>query len=221
MATMSREDILNKLKESIEKLDTDLAQEAAKEAVDAGIEAMDAIQNGLGKGMNTISDLFDQGEMFVPQILIAAEAFEAAVGILTANMTEAARSQTKLGKVIVHTVQGDIHDIGKNIVKTMLRASGFEVIDLGRDVPVDEVVRKAIELDVDIISGSALMTTTMPSQRDIIKALEEEGVRGKFKCMFGGAPVTKEWVDKIGADAYGENAAEAITKAKELMGIAG
>jgi trimethylamine corrinoid protein len=215
----SREDILNKLKESIEKLDTDLAQEAAKEAVDAGIEAMDAIQNGLGQGMNTISDLFDEGEMFVPQILIAAEAFETAVSILTANMSEAARSRTKLGKVIVHTVQGDIHDIGKNIVKTMLRASGFEVIDLGRDVPVDEVVKKAIELNVDIITGSALMTTTMPSQRDIIKALDEEGVRGRFKCMFGGAPVTQEWVDKIGADAYGESAAEAIKKAKELMGF--
>jgi trimethylamine corrinoid protein len=99
----------------------------------------------------------------------------------------------------------------------MLRASGFEVIDLGRDVPVDDVVKKAIELDVDIITGSALMTTTMTSQRDIIKALEEQGVRNKFKCMFGGAPVTQDWVDKIGADAYGENAAEAITKAKELV----
>jgi trimethylamine corrinoid protein len=99
----------------------------------------------------------------------------------------------------------------------MLRASGFEVIDLGRDVPVEQVVKKAIELDVDIITGSALMTTTMTSQRDIIKALVEQGVRDKFKCMFGGAPVTQDWVDKIGADAYGENAAEAITKAKELV----
>jgi corrinoid protein of di/trimethylamine methyltransferase len=218
---VSKEDILNKLKESIEKLDKDLAEVAAKEAVDAGLEPMEAIQNGLGKGMNTISDLFDDGEMFVPQILMAAEAFEAAVDIITANLTEAACHATKLGKVIVHTVQGDIHDVGKNIVKTMLRASGFEVIDLGRDVPVEEVVKKAIELNVDIISGSALMTTTMPSQRDIIKALEEQGVRGKFKCMFGGAPVTQEWVDKIGADAYGDNAAEAIAKAKELVGMKG
>lgn len=218
---MSKEDILNKLKESIEKLDKDLAEVAAKEAVDAGLDPMDAIQNGLGKGMNTISDLFDDGEMFVPQILMAAEAFETAVDIITANLTDAARHATKLGKVIVHTVQGDIHDVGKNIVKTMLRASGFEVIDLGRDVPVEEVVKKAIELNVDIISGSALMTTTMPSQRDIIKALEEQGVRSKFKCMFGGAPVTQEWVDKIGADAYGDNAAEAIAKAKELVGMKG
>ena len=214
---MSKETILNKLKEAIEQLDKEKAEEAAKEAKAAGIEAMDAIQNGLGQGMNTISELFDEGEMFVPQILLAAEAFESSVAVLTADMLEEERNKTKLGKVIVHTVQGDIHDVGKNIVKTMLAASGFEVIDLGRDVPVDDVVQKAIELDVDIISGSALMTTTMPSQRDIIKALEEEGVRDKIKCMFGGAPVSQEWVDKIGADAYGENAAEAIAKAKELM----
>lgn len=214
---MSKKAILGKLKESIEKLDKDLAEEAAKEAIAAGMEPMEAMQDGLGKGMKTISDLFDEGEMFVPQILMAAEAFEGAVAVLTAGMTDAAKSATKLGKVIVHTVQGDIHDVGKNIVKTMLRASGFEVIDLGRDVPTDDVVKKAIELDVDIITGSALMTTTMPSQRDIIKALEELGVRKKFKCMFGGAPVSQDWVDSIGADAYGENAAEAITKAKELV----
>lgn len=213
------EAILNKLKESIEQLDKGLAEEAAKEAVAAGLDVMDAIQNGLGRGMNTISDLFDEGEMFVPQILVAAEAFESAVEILTANMGEEEKNKTKLGKVIVHTVQGDIHDVGKNIVKTMLAASGFEVIDLGRDVPVDVVVQKAIENQVDIITGSALMTTTMPSQRDIIRTLEEEGYRGKVKCMFGGAPVSQEWVDKIGADAYGENAAEAITKAKELVGM--
>ena len=214
---MSKEAILGKLKEAIEQLDLELAEEGAKEAVAAGVPVMEAIQNGLALGMNTISDLFDEGEMFVPQILLASEAFEAAIAILTANMSESERNSTKLGKVIVHTVQGDIHDVGKNIVKTMLTASGFEVIDLGRDVPVDEVVKKAIELKVDIITGSALMTTTMPAQRDIIKALEEEGVRDKIKCMFGGAPVSQEWVDKIGADAYGESAAEAISKAKELM----
>lgn len=214
---MSKETTLNKLKEAIEQLDLEMAEEGATEAVVAGIPVMEAIQNGLGLGMNTISELFDEGELFVPQILLAAEAFEAAIAILTAGMSESERSSTKLGKVIVHTVQGDIHDVGKNIVKTMLTSSGFEVIDLGRDVSVDEVVRKAIELKVDIITGSALMTTTMPAQRDILKALEEEGMRDKIKCMFGGAPVSQEWVDKIGADAYGENAAEAISKAKELM----
>lgn len=211
--------IFNKLKESIEQLDRDMAEAAAKEALAAGVNPMDAIQKGLGAGMNTISELFDEGEMFVPQILLAAEAFESAVAILTADMLDSEKDKTKLGKIIVHTVQGDIHDVGKNIVKTMLSASGFEVIDLGRDVPVDVVVQKAIELGVDIITGSALMTTTMPAQRDIIKTLEEEGARNKIKCMFGGAPVSQEWVDQIGADGYGENAAEAISKAKELVGL--
>lgn len=214
---MSKEEVLGKLKKAIEELDKEMAEAAANEAVASGIDPMEGIQQGLGLGMNTISELFDDGEMFVPQILLAAEAFESAVGILTANMLESEKEKTKLGKVIVHTVQGDIHDVGKNIVKTMLSASGFEVIDLGRDVPVDVVVQKAIELNVDIITGSALMTTTMPAQRDILRTLEEEGARNKIKCMFGGAPVSQEWVDKIGADAYGENAAEAIAKARELM----
>lgn len=213
------EEILGKLKKAIEELDKSMADDAANEAVAAGMNPVEAIQSGLGKGMNTISELFDEGEMFVPQILLAAEAFESAVAILTANMLDSEREQTKLGRIIVHTVQGDIHDVGKNIVKTMLSASGFEVIDLGRDVPVDVVVQKAIELNVDIITGSALMTTTMPAQRDILKTLEEEGYRDKIKCMFGGAPVSQEWVDQIGADGYGENAAEAITKAKELVGL--
>ncbi|MDA8212401.1 MAG: corrinoid protein [Clostridia bacterium] len=218
---MNKAEILANLKRAVEELDSSLAEEAAREALAAGIEPMEAIQQGLSLGMTTISDLFDEGEMFVPQILLAAEAFETAVSVLTADMSEESRNKTKLGKVIVHTVQGDIHDVGKNIVKTMLQASGFEVIDLGRDVPVDVVIAKAKEYQVNIIGGSALMTTTMPAQREIVKALEEEGIRGQFKCMFGGAPVSQEWVDSIGADGYGENAAEAIMKAKELVGLKG
>ena len=216
---MTKEEILAKLQQSIEEFDSDLAEEAAKAALEAGIGIMEAIDDGLSKGMNTISDLFDDGELFVPQILLAAEAFEKAVEILSASLSAEELSKTKRGKVLVHTVQGDIHDVGKNIVKTMLIASGFEVIDLGRDVPVDLVVQKANEYNVDIIVGSALMTTTMPAQRDIIMALEEDGLRSKFKCMFGGAPVSQEWVDKIGADGYADNASAAIDKAKELMAV--
>jgi len=210
-------EILAKLQQSIEEFDSDLAVEAANEAITAGIDPIMAINEGLSKGMQTISNLFDEGEIFVPQILLAAEAFEEAVKILTSVLPEDLKKQASRGKVLIHTVQGDIHDVGKNIVKTMLAASGFEVIDLGRDVPVDEVIRKAKELEVDIISGSALMTTTMPAQREIIKALEEEGIRHKFKCLFGGAPVSPEWVAKIGADGYAENASEAIEKAKALL----
>lgn len=214
---MSKDAVLSKLKLAIEEYDSDMAEEAAREALDAGIDPIEAIQAGLSKGMNTISELFDEGELFVPQILLAAEAFEKAVAILTLSISEEEKSKATIGKVLIHTVQGDIHDVGKNIVKTMLSASGFEVIDLGRDIPVDEVIAKAKELKVDIVAGSALMTTTMPAQRDIVKGLEEEGIRSNIKCLFGGAPVSQEWVDQIDADGYADNAAEAIKAAKELV----
>lgn len=214
---MSKDAVLSKLQLAIEEYDSDMAEEAANEALEAGIDPIEAIQSGLSKGMNTISDLFDEGELFVPQILLAAEAFEKAVAILTKSISEEEKSKATVGKVLIHTVQGDIHDVGKNIVKTMLSASGFEVIDLGRDVPVDEVIAKAKELKVDIVAGSALMTTTMPAQRDIVKGLAEEGIKDNIKCLFGGAPVSQQWVDQIGADGYADNAAEAIKAAKELV----
>jgi trimethylamine corrinoid protein len=214
---MSQNEILVKLKEAVEEMDTDMAEAAAKEAIAAGINPMVAINEGLAAGMQTMSDLFDEGEAFVPQLVVAAEAFETAVAILAAGMSDDEKAKSSKGKVLLHTVQGDIHDIGKNIVKTMLSASGFEVIDLGRDVAVEEVVAKAKELNVDIIAGADLMTTTMPAQRDIISLLKEEGIRDKFKCMFGGAPVSQEWVDKIGADAFAETASEAVDKAKMLV----
>lgn len=214
---MSKEEILEKLKVSIEELDPDLAETAAQEAKEEGINAIEAINEGLAKGMDTVSEQFDEGEVFVPDLLIAAEAFETAVEILTGDLSEEEKASSSLGKVLLHTVEGDIHDIGKNIVKTMLTAGGFEVIDLGRDVAVDEVVKQAIANNVDVIAGSALMTTTMPAQRDIIRVLKEEGVREQFKCIFGGAPVSQEWVDSIGADGYAESASESINLIKKLL----
>lgn len=214
---MSKEEILEKLKVSIEELDPDLAETAAQEAKEEGINAIEAINEGLAKGMDTVSEQFDEGEVFVPDLLIAAEAFETAVEILTGDLSEEEKASSSIGKVLLHTVEGDIHDIGKNIVKTMLTAGGFEVIDLGRDVAVDEVVKQAIANNVDVIASSALMTTTMPAQRDIIRVLKEEGVRDQFKCIFGGAPVSQEWVDSIGADGYAESASESINLIKKLL----
>ena len=213
----TKEEVLEKLKKSIEELDEDLGTEAAKEAVELKMDPIEAISQGLGAGMQTQSDLFDEGEVFVPQLVVAADIFEQCVGIITADLSEEAKSATSLGKVLICTVESDIHDIGKNIVKTMLAATGFEVIDLGRDASSAEVVATAEKEHVDIIAGAALMTTTMPAQRDIVNLLKEDGVRDQFKCMFGGAPVSPEWVKSIGADAYAENAAEAITGAKRLM----
>ncbi|SDF58642.1 corrinoid protein [Sporomusa acidovorans] len=214
---MSQSEILAKLKNAVEEMDSELAEAAAKEAIAAGIEPLVAINDGLGAGMQTMSDLFDEGEAFVPQLVVAAEAFDAAVAILKEAIPKDQQGSASRGKVLLFTVQGDIHDIGKNIVKTMLSASGFEVIDLGRDANTEEVVSKAKEYKVDIIAGAALMTTTMPAQRDIVSILKDEGIRDQFKCMFGGAPVSPEWVAKIGGDAYAETASEAVEKAKALM----
>lgn len=214
---MSEQEILAKLQEAVEEMEPDAAKDAAEEAVKIGMDPIKAITEGLAKGMKTMSDLFDEGEAFVPQLLVSAEAFETAVAVLTAGMTDEMKSKSSQGKVLIHTVSGDIHDIGKNIVKTMMSANGFEVIDMGRDVPVEDVVAKAKAEKVDIICGSALMTTTMPSQKEIIDLLKEEGIRDQFICMFGGAPVTKDWVEKIGADGYSESATEAVEVAKALI----
>lgn len=214
---MTKAEALEALKKCIIEVDPDLAEEAANAAKDAGVDAMEAIEDGLSKGMEVVSKQFDEGEVFVPDLLLAAEAFETAVEILTDGLSDEEKSKSSLGKILIHTVEGDIHDIGKNIVKTMLTAAGFEVIDLGRDVSVETVVKEAVAQKVDVIAGSALMTTTMPAQKDIIRILEEEGVRDQFKCVFGGAPVSEDWVKKIGADGYSENACDAIEMIKSLI----
>lgn len=212
---MPEKDVLEKLKKCVVEQDVDGAKAAAKQAVAENLDLMKCIDEGLGAGMNVISDLFDKAEVFVPQIIISAEAFTEAVEILKPLIKGGYKAK---GKVICHTVEGDIHDIGKNIVKILLSASGFETLDLGRDVPVEHVVDVAVEEKVDMITGSALMSTTMYSQRDIVNALKERGIRDQFKCMFGGAPTTPEWIKEIGADGWAENGAEAVEVARKLMG---
>jgi trimethylamine corrinoid protein len=212
---MAEKDVLEKLKKSIVEQDVDGAKAAAKQGISENLDPVKCIEQGLAAGMNVISDQFDKAEVFVPQIIISAEAFMEAVEILKPAIKGGYKSK---GKVICHTVEGDIHDIGKNIVKILLTASGFETVDLGRDVPIEHVCDVAIEEKVDMITGSALMSTTMFSQREIVKTLKERGVRDKFKCMFGGAPTTPEWIKEIGADGWAENGAEAVTVARKLMG---
>lgn len=214
---MRPDKILKKLKEAVEEMEVTLAERAAKAAVAAGTDPVLAINEGLAKGMKTVSDLFDEGEAFIPHLLVAAEAFETGAAILTEPLSQDRKLQLTRGKVLIFTVQGDIHDIGKNIVKTMLQANGFQVIDLGRDVATQEAVQQAKAHDADIIIAAALMRTTMPAQRELIQALEQEGVRHRFKCLFGGTPVTLEWVKTIGGDAYAETASDAVEKAKALM----
>ncbi|MCO5386062.1 MAG: corrinoid protein [Desulfosporosinus sp.] len=211
------QDIYEKLKNSIVEMDPDLAEEAANEAIEAGLDPLECISLGLSKGMAVMGDLFDVGEAFVPDLMMASEAFETAVNILTSSMSAEEKNNASSGKVIIHTVQGDIHDIGKNIVSTMFAANNFEVFDLGRDVPVSLVIEKAEEYGVDLICGSALMTTTMASMKEIINSLKEDGIRDKYIVMFGGAPVSAKWCNEIGADGYTDTASEVAAMAKDLI----
>lgn len=213
---MSKAEIYAKLKESVVEMDADLSEEAANEAVEAGLDPLECISDGLSAGMQVVSDLFDEGEAFVPQLLMASKAFDTAVKILTSNLADEEKN-ISIGTVVIHTVKNDIHDIGKNVVTTMLEANNFVVYDLGRDVPPEAVIEKAKEVKADIIIGSALMTTTMPAQRDLIAQLKEEGIRDNFIVMFGGAPVSQDWCDEIGADGYSDTATDAVEVAKELL----
>ena len=214
---MRPDQILRNLQRSVEEMEVALAETAAQEAIAAGTDPVLAINDGLALGMKTVSDLFDEGEAFVPHLLVAAEAFETGASILAGSMEKEAIKLQARGKVLIFTVKGDIHDIGKNIVKTMLQANGFQVVDLGRDVSAQEAVAQAVVQNVDIIVAAALMRTTMPEQRELVIALQESGVREQFQCLFGGAPVSKEWVVEIGGDAYADSASEAVEIAKKIM----
>ena len=215
---MSQEEILEKLSAAVQSFDADEAAKAAKEAVNAGINPVTAIENGLAIGLRIIGDKFEEGELWLPHLVLGAEAMEAAIKVLEEHMPKSELESTSKGTVVIGTVEGDIHDLGLRIVASMLRANGFTVYDLGCDTPSLNFVTKAKEVDADIIALSSLMTTTMPFMRDLVDALNSAGVRENYKVLVGGGPVTKEWASSIGADAYGKDAAEAVRVAKELLG---
>jgi corrinoid protein of di/trimethylamine methyltransferase len=168
-------------------------------------------------GVNEVGDQFSRGDMFLPELVAAGEAMKAAVAVLEPEMAKTGAAREIEGKVVVGTVQGDIHDIGKTLVGTMLSASGFEVYDLGVDVPIMKFVETARQVGADIIGLSALITTTMGKQRDVIEALDDMGMRAQVKVMVGGAPVTHSWAEEIGADGYSEDAVGAVSLAKRLV----
>ena len=205
------DDISAKLQAGKRKDVTALCQQA----LDEGIAAADILSNGLLAGMDIIGAKFKANEVFVPQVLVAARSMNAGVEVLKPYLAEG--DSTSKGKIILGTVQGDLHDIGKNLVKLMFECKGFEVIDLGVDVPAEKFIDAAIENDSKIIACSALLTTTMPQISEVVKAAEERGVRDKVKIMIGGAPVTQEFCDSVGADAYTEDATSAAEKALEFI----
>lgn len=214
---MSREDLMKKAFESIVEADEDMAAETLDEGAKEGITAVELLQEGFSKGMNELGDQFGRGEIFLPELIFATEV----MGVVSARVDEelAAKGEESVGggKMIMATVEGDVHDIGKGICVSMLKSCGIEVHDLGREVPADTIIEKAEELGVDIIGTSALLTTTMTVQQEIEEKLKEKGLRDKYITMVGGSPVTQRWAEKIGATAYSEDASECCSTALELL----
>lgn len=206
--------IMGRLKKSIETWDKNLAESAAKEALAAGIAPGDAVENGLGKGMEVISQKFDDAEIYLPQVLAASVAMETALKVFEPVMTKGQTAQK--GTVVIATVLGDIHEIGKNVVAAMLKGGGYNVIDLGRDVAPEKFIEAAKEHKAGVVGASALMTTTVVVQKDIVDLLKEEKM--KAKTIFGGAPANEEWVESIGGDMYCPSGAQAVEMVNTLMG---
>ncbi|MGC8874056.1 MAG: corrinoid protein [Chloroflexia bacterium] len=212
------EELFQAMAQSIVDGDIEAARRLAQQAIEQGIDPLDAINKGFVVGVNYVGDQFAKGEMFLPDLVLAGEAMKAAVAALEPEMARRGTERKTLGKVVLGTVQGDIHEIGKTLVGTMLSASGFQVYDLGVDVSAERFVEKAREVDADIVGLSALLTTTMLRQREVIQALEAAGLRPKVKVMVGGAPVTASWAQEIGAEGFSEDAIGAVAVAKRLVG---
>ncbi len=213
---MTEQELLEAARDAVMAADGDKAKEVAQEALAMGVDPVKVINLGFTPGMREVGDLFERGSMFLPEVIIASEAMVAAVAVLEQSLPAEARDK-RAGVIVLGTIEGDVHDIGKGIVATLMRVYGFEVCDLGRDVPLQDFVDKATEVEADIVGTSALMTTTMVGQKALEKLLKEAGIRDRVKTMVGGAVVTQYWADKIGADGYAENAQEAVTKALELV----
>ncbi|MDR0569761.1 MAG: corrinoid protein [Clostridiales Family XIII bacterium] len=207
------------LSDAVVGMDEDGAASLSRRAVDEGVDAYEAIDQGLADGMERAGALFEEEEYFIPELLMCSDAMYAGLDVLRPHIKADVGADRR--KVVIGVVEGDTHDIGKNLVKIMLESSGFDIVDLGRDVPPARFVEEAISQKADVIGLSTLMTTTMAGMRRVIELLEEAGARDRVKVMVGGGPVSKSFADKIGADGYSKNAAEAVRLARELTGTAG
>ncbi|MGB5932922.1 MAG: corrinoid protein [Anaerolineae bacterium] len=215
---MDNKEFFTKMGQSIINYDEDEAVRLAKMALEKGIDPVVGIDEGFIKGIQTMGDLFSRGEIFLPDLVMAAEAMAAATGILEEAVKKSGQKPKYLAQGIAGTVEGDIHDIGIRLVTTLLVVNGFDIIFLGTDIPSSLFVEKAKELKPDLVLLSALVTTTMPKQKEVIDRLKEAGIRERVKVLVGGAPVSQGWADQIGADGYAENAVAAVEVVKRLIG---
>jgi trimethylamine corrinoid protein len=214
---MNIEVLYEKAKQSVLDGDSDLAVELAQKGLAEGLDPAEYIEKGFVPGIMEVGELFESGEIFLPEIMMSADAIKDAVAILNDAIVASGKKREVKAKVVLATVEADLHDIGKGIVASLMVANGFEVIDLGRDVPSQVIVEAAIENGAHIIGSSALLTTTMTHQKEIEDILQEKGLKGKIRTIIGGAPVTVRWQERIGADGFGENAADSIRLVNELM----
>lgn len=221
MRFLSKDAIFEEIRDSVLSMDPDDLMDTVRKALSRGIDPISIVDDGLARGLRVVGRKFEEGEFFLIELVTAAEAAQRVIKeILQPEIGKRKAKRRSLGKIVLGTVEGDIHNIGKNIVGAMLFAAGFEVYDLGVDVSVAEFVKKAREVDADVVGASALLSTTRLVQKDIVQALVEEGIREKVKVIFGGAPVTEEWVEEIGGDGYAENGVEAVDVVKSLLNIA-
>lgn len=212
---MSKEELFKKLSEAVIASDSQAVVDTAKQVIEKGIDPVEAIEKGLSKGAIAVGEKFDKMEIFLTGLMMAADAMKAGMDILLPHISK--EKIVKKGTIVSGTVKGDIHDIGKNILVALLRANGFDVYDLGADVPTSKFIEEAEKVNADIITLSALMSSTIGGQKDVIDYLKETGKREKFIIMVGGGPTTREWVEEIGADGWAETATEAIKLASELI----
>jgi len=215
---MSKEQLYSFMARSIVDGDKDAAVRLASEGLAEALPAAEIVTSGFLPGLNMVGELWESGEYFLPELIQSAECMKAALAVLrpVLEATAGGKAVSK-GKAVIGTIEGDIHDIGKNLVSSLLSANGFEIVDLGADVKIDRFIDVAAAEKVDLICLSALLTTTMLNQRRVLERLRERGLRDRFKVLVGGAPVTQAWADEIGADGYGENATAAVRAAERVL----
>lgn len=207
---------MEKLRQSVIDYDVDGAKSWADEAIKAGIPVQKALDEGLARGVKEVGEKFEKMEVFLPQLFLAGEAMEAGSRVLEEEIHERGIALTNRGTVVLGTVQGDIHDIGKNIVGAFFKSAGFKVVDLGKDVPISKIIEVAEAEKAGIIALSALISTTKIEQRELVEELKRRGIRDKYIVMVGGAPISNEWSMTIGSDAYAKDGAEAVQIAEKL-----
>lgn len=216
---MEKEEVFKSIVDSIVNIDAEGTKNATRKVIELGIDPLEAIEKGLSAGTKIIGEKFRKLEIFLPELIMAADIFNEAMEILKPEIEAKKLNKAKKGKIIIGTVNGDIHKIGKDIVAMLLEVDGYEVHNLGENVPTSTFINEAEKIDADFIGLSSLLTSTMPAQKDLIDVLVEKGIRDKYKVIVGGGPVTSEWADEIGADGYAETAADAVTLVEKLIKI--